>query len=185
MHQRTRIKTYIVDMLKNAVDVGDKVFPNRPSPLFLNEAPCVLVYFGNETVDIESGDKYCAHEYERTVAVHTDILSVESEDHLDFLGEQIEHAFSNDWFLGRNLPGYSETNRIGLSRGITLAGVEPYDINTDSENTIYGQRLTWSVPYIYDNYSNEKLQTWEEYKFEITRDTETDPVLSTGEGDMQ
>ena len=186
MHQRTRIKYYVVNMLKNTVDVGCRVFANRPSPVFLNEAPCVFVYFGNESIDIESGDRYCAHEYERTITMKIDILSVESEDHLDYLGDQVEKALSQDWFLGRDLDGYSDSNRIGLSRGMTLASVEPYEVDTDSENTIYGQTITVNVPYIYDNYSHEKPSTWEEYYFEIRRTdgVETDPVLSSGEGEL-
>ena len=106
--------------------------------------------------------------------------------HLDYLGEQIECAFKEDWFLGRNLDDYSETNRVGLSRGVTLASVEPYEVNTDSENTIYGQTLTLNCPYIYDNYSSKKLSSWDEYYFEIRRTdgVETDPVLSSGEGEL-
>lgn len=186
MHQRTQIRNYVVEMLKATVDVGNKVFPNRPSPLFLNQAPCVLVYFGNEAVEIESGDRYCAHEYERTMSLKIDILSLEDEDHLDYLGGQIEEAFGVDWFLGKRLAEYSTSNRIGLSRGVTLASVTPYSVDTSSENTIYGQTLTMNVPYIFDNYSNEKLVPWEEYYFEIRRTdgVETDPVLSSGEGDL-
>jgi hypothetical protein len=186
MHQRTQIRYYIVDMLKSAVDVGGRVFANRPDPCFLSEAPCVFVYFGNESIDIESGDRYCAHEYERTLSVKIDILSLESEDHLDYLGEQVENALGHDWFLGRNLDGFSETNRIGLSRGMTLASVEPYEVNTSSENTAYGQTITVNVPYIYDNYSHEKPSTWKEYYFEIRRTdgVTTDPVLSAGEGEL-
>lgn len=186
MHQRTRIRYYVVDMLKAAVDCGNQVFANRPSRVFIAEAPCLLVYFGNEGIEVESGDRYCAHEYERNMQLKIDILSVENEDHLDYLGEQIERAFSHDWFLGRSLDGYSDSNRIGLSRGVTLASIEPYSVDTDSELPVYGQTITLNVPYISDNYSTAKLSTWDEYYFEIRRTDgiTTDPVLSSGEGEL-
>lgn len=186
MHPRTSIRYYVVNMLKNAVDVGDKVFPNRPSRIFIEEAPCVLVYFGAEPIEVESGDRYCAHEYNRTLQLKIDILSLEDEDHLDYLGAQIESAFREDPFLGKSLTDYSESNLIGLSRGTTLANITPYNVNTDSEIPVYGQTITINCPYITSEYTGVKTDTWEEYSFEIRRSDgiETDPVLSAGEGEL-
>lgn len=186
MHHRTLLRKYIVAMLKANVDVDDKVFPNRQDRIFIAEAPCLLVYFGAEPVDIESGDRYCAHEYERNLQIKIDILSLEDEDHLDYLGEQIEQAFAEDWFLGRELEGFDASNPIGLSRGATLASIKPYDVDTDSESKVYGQTITYNVPYITDVYSDEKTTPFGEYKFEIRRTdgVETDPVLSSGEGEL-
>lgn len=186
MHPRTEIRNYVVEMLKASVDVGNKVYPNRPSRIFLEEAPCVLVYFGNEAIEVESGDRYCAHEYNRTLQLKIDILSLEDEDHLDYLGAQIENAFREDWFLGKSLTDYSESNLIGLSRGTTLASIIPYNVNTDSEIPIYGQTININCPYITSEYTGVKPDTWESYDFEIRRTDgiETDPVLSAGEGEL-
>jgi len=170
MHQRTLIRKYIVEMMKENIDVGERVFTCRPSPVFLNEAPCIFVQTGSEGVEVESGDKYCAHEYEKTLTVNIDILSLESLDHLDYLGEQVENAFCYDWMLGRRYSDFDISAPTGLSRGVTLASADAYEVDTDSENTAYGQRLTYSVPYIWDNYSKDKLPTWDEYKFDIVRD---------------
>lgn len=188
MHHRTRLKYYIRDMLINDVeDVSSKVFLNRPNPVFLNEAPCILIYFDAESVVIESGDKYCAHEYERTAVLNIDVMTLEGEDNLDYLGGKVEWAFKNDQFLGKRLDGYdADSNRIGLSRGVTLQQVQPYEIDSGSENVIYGQRQTYSVPWIDDLYSNEKWPDWEQYYFEIrkTEENAIDPVLSAGEGNL-
>lgn len=186
MHHRTLLREYVVAMLKASVDVGEKVFPNRPDRVFIAEAPCLMVYFGAESVEIESGDRYCAHEYERTMQLKIDILSIEDEDHLDSLGEQIEQAFANDWFFGKGLEGFDESNPTGLSRGSTLASIKPYDVDSDSELKIYGQTIIYNVPYITDVYSDEKTTPFGEYDFEIRRTdgVETDPVLSAGEGEL-
>lgn len=174
-------------MLVNDVhDVNGKVFLNRPNPLFLKEAPCILVYFDTESVAIESGDKYCAHEYERTSVLNIDVLSLEGEDHIDYLGSKVEFSFKNDWFLGKRLEEYTESNRIGLSRGATLQQVQAYEINSESENVVYGHRQTYSVPWIDDLYSNVKWPEWEQYYFEVikTEENAIDPVLTAGEGDL-
>lgn len=173
-------------LIDEVEDVGTKVYLNRPDPLFLKEAPCILIYLDAEAVAIESGDKYCAHEYERTVVLNVDILTLEGEDNLDYLGGKVEWSFKNDWFLGKRLEGYDEDNIIGLSRGVTLQQVQPYEIDSGSENVIYGQRQTYSVPWIDDLYSNEKWPDWESYYFEIrkTEENAVDPVLSAGEGEF-
>lgn len=186
MHHRTLLRNYVVEMLKASVDVGDKVFPNRPSRAFIEEAPCLMVYFGNESIEIESGDRYCAHEYNRNMQLKIDILSVEDEDHLDYLAEQIEHAFADDWFLGKGLEGFDADKPTGLSLGVTLSGVDPYSVDTDSELAIYGQTITFNVPYITDIYSDKKMTKFNEYYFEILRadGVTTDTVLSSGEGEL-
>lgn len=200
-HLRTPIRRYLVDLLKSEVDVGGKVFPNRPSPIFLNETPCVLVYFATESAEIIVGDKYNPKEYERTPQVNIDVLSdevinpaanpnesQETEDRLDFYSWQIEQAIWGDQLLAKNLDGYDPDNPCGLTLGISLLSNEPYNIDTGSDRRIVAQRNAFSVPYNSIAYREYRYKTFEEYNMKINKVgwdlTTVDPTLNEAEGKL-
>ena len=201
--ERTKIRHYVSNMLKGKVDVGDKIFTSRPSPVFISEVPCVLIYFQEETNKIIRGDKHNPHEYERDLKLCVDVLvaenidpdadvneSLDTEDRLDFLGAQVEHRLGDDWTLSQDLPGYNPNDSESdyLSLGIAHEGTSSYNIDVSAERRISAQRATYSVPYITEAYANKKYSTFEEYKADFleVKDGETqDHVLISAEGEIQ
>lgn len=102
--KRAQIRRYITAALKESVDVGGKVYSCRPDPVFLEELPCVLVYYSDEGAETFIGDRYNQKTIERKLRVNVDIWSdqqlnpdvdfranEDGEDFLDYLGWQVEH----------------------------------------------------------------------------------------------
>lgn len=200
-HLRTPIRKYIVELLKQEVDVAGRVFPNRPSPLFITELPCVLVYFASETSKIIVGDLHCPKEYERDARVNIDVMAAEAinpdqeinentntEDLLDYLSWQIEQAINGDYLLAKNGPEYDEKNPCGLTLGISLLSNEPYNVETGSEKRIIAQRNHFSVPYNSTAYREYRYKSFDSYNMKIQKvgwDIATiDPTLTEAEGNL-
>lgn len=189
-------------MLLGNVDVKEKIFPNRPSPVFIGETPCVLIYFNEEANKILTGDKYNAKDYQRDFKVNIDILTTEcinpeeaintnedTEDLLDFLGEQVENTIAADWTLSKMLKGYKPNNLNSeyLSLGISHEGTSAYNIDVDAEQRIAALSLTFSVPYITPAYAEKKPVTFTQYKadfYEVENGQVKDNILLSAEGDL-
>jgi len=203
MHRRTAIRKYVKKLLKNKVDVGDRIYCNRPSPIFLHELPCVLIFFTAEPVDIIVGDTTNPKEYQRNLRLNIDVITDEpidpdlelnesdaAEDVLDAMAWQVEMAMADDWTLSKLLPGYDpnaqEVN--GLSMGTRLVSTDPYNIDTDSERRLAGQRLQFEVPYETPAYTDKKYTDFLEYlaEFYEVKDGEVvDNVLTAAEGKVR
>lgn len=205
-HHRTAIRRYAVELLKNKVDVGRRVFPERPSPIFIQEVPCVLVYFVSEPVDIIVGDTYSPKEYQRNLRVSVDVWtnatidpedieenpgvndSQDAEDRVDYLAWQVERAFSDDWLFAQMLPGYDANNPQGLTMGMRLVSTDPYNVDVESETLAIAQSLQWEIPYETSAYVDKKYADFAEYQTDIMRvnwdENTVDPVLLSAEGKL-
>jgi len=203
VHPRSALRRYLVDLLKDTVDVGGRVFPNRPSPVFISEVPCVLVHFSTEPTDVIVGDMYSPKEYQANARVNIDFLTDEvinpdaepnenerTEDRLDFLSHQARQAIFDDWTLAKRLPGFDGNNPktwTGLSLGMRLVSADPYNMDVDSERRVAAQRDQFEIPYQFSAYKDYRFKDFKEYKAEILRldyKTATDPVLLAAEGDL-
>jgi hypothetical protein len=202
-HARTAVREYAVDLVKNNVDVGGRVFANRPDPVFLSELPCALVYFSDEQNDIIGGDTMRPRVYQRNLRLNVDILVEEqlrpntnkalnqaAEDLCDKLADQCERAFFNDHLFAKSLPDYdANTNwNIGLLLGSRLAATTPYNTDSDGETRIVAQRLQWELPYDTALQGDKKYKNFLSYKADIIRinsDEDTvDRVLREAEGEF-
>lgn len=200
---RAEIRHYVVDLLKLRIeDVEERVYASRPSPLFLEELPCICVFFETEITDIMVGDQYHVKEYQRNaqlvVCVVTEAYRTPGDasedgqlgdDFLDYLGLQVEQAFFNDWHFARLLPDFDpNTNFHGLTLGQKLVSVTPYEVDTESDRRMLAQDLHWMLPYRTRGYPNREYATFEEYKAEIVRvgstSTTVDRVLISAEGEL-
>ncbi len=199
---RAEIRRYAVELLKAGVDVGGRVYPNRPSPLFLEELPCVFVFFETEATGIMSGDQYHVREYQRDVQLVVCVVvegnrapgdvsddDQRGDDFLDYMGHRIEQAFFNDRHFARLLPDFDpNTNLRGLTLGQRLVSTTPYEVDTESERRMLAQDLHWLIPYRTRGYIDKKYKSFEEYKVEITRvgvtPSTVDPVLISAEGEL-
>jgi len=198
-HQRTVIRRYLVNLLKANIDVAGRVFPNRPSPLFLQELPCVLIHFGQEPAEVIAGDMYSPKQYQRNLRTNIDVITEElidpdsllnesqkTEDKMDFLAWQIEQTIFDDWTLGRNLPDYDPEVPNGLTLGMRLVNTEPYIIDDKTERRILANRIQFETPYETDAYKLKRFKDFDEYDMKINRvgwtaDT-VDPTLIAAEG---
>lgn len=199
---RATIRKYAVQLLKDNVDVGGRVYANRPSALFLEELPCLCVFFETEATEIIAGDRYHVKEYQRDAQLVVCAVvegdrspgdvsenGQHGEDFLDYIGFQIEQAFFSDWRFARQLPDFdSNTNFHGLLLGSKLVSVTPYEVDTESERRMLAQDLHWLLPYRTRGYVDKKYKSFDEYKAEIVRvgstATTTDRVLISAEGDL-
>lgn len=203
LHPRTKIRHYIAAMLKDKVDVGERVFTCRPtSPLFLQELPAICIYYGEENANVWSGSEFFVKEYRRdlpitiTIAVE-DIVEPEDdieesqkgEDYLDYLGVQVENELFYDRQLARRLPDFDpNTNFKGLTHGSKLDSVDAYDVQTEDERRVIAQDIRMIYPYQSPGYLDLRLFGFNQYYAAIIRvgstETTTDRVLLAAEGDI-
>ena len=200
---RAAIRHYLINMLKDNVDVGKRVFQNREtSPLFLEELPVVCVKFGHEVNDVIVGSEFRPKEYQRELTVTISAVvddtinpdvdineNQQGEDKLDWLMEQVEHAIEFDWRLARRLPGFSVANKTpGLTFGSRQTGTVTYSVETDDERRLIAQDTTYVFPYNTHTYRDLKLPDFNAYYAAIIRvgsdENTTDRVLLDAEGEL-
>jgi len=182
MQQRKKIRDYIEAKLKAALPLGGRVFMHRPSPAMIEELPCAFAYFERENIEVLDGDKYNVDRYLRTLVLSVEVATYESLDHVDALAEHVEFLLFQDWFLGKDLTGWDSETTDGLCEGLSLSSCEPYEVVTESSATIYGQKLSFELPYVQDIRSTRKLKKFTGYEFDIVRpEGGVDPVLLSGE----
>lgn len=167
MSQRAKIRAYLETMLKAGVDVGNRVFFARVEPLMMEEIPAVVFSFGGEEVSIDNGDNYQPTEYIRTLKMEVFVQTQNGFDHLDYLGAQVEKTISDDHMLAKSLPGYTPENFNSLCSGISLQSVNPYMVNKEGETPMYGQALTFNVPYRDDLFASKKYDNFDSFEFDI------------------
>ena len=81
-HPRTKIRNKIIELLKAGVDVNQRVYDNRPDPIFETETPIIIVYFVDDNpIEINSAKD----RYKRTASVNVDIVHHSREGLYDLL----------------------------------------------------------------------------------------------------
>jgi len=135
MHPRKKIREHAVDLLKAGVDVGNRVYAQRPDPVFEDEYPLVFVYFMRDDVsDVNAAQDT----YERTCNLVVDIVhSVREEidDILDRLAWQVFVALLQD------------TQWDELIKNIKLTAETPYQNSIDAEQYRGVTRMEFAVEY--------------------------------------
>lgn len=203
-HERTIIRHYAVDLLKRNVEVGGRVYANRPSAVFLHELPMIVVSFTRENIEPYTGDKYNPVIHERTLSLAVDILCEEpaladgqqintspsGDDELDRLGEQVERAFFADHTFAKNLPGYDPDKEYdSLLMGMRLEEVVPFEVETEAERRVLGQRLVFGCPYAKDVTANIRWPALRSYYVAFVApgsdETTVDRVLTAAQGEFK
>jgi len=202
LHHRTVIRRYIQKLLSNKVDVGKRVYTNRPSPRMLEHLPCICIHYGPEPATAWSGDEYNVDKYERKLRINIDIIveeqlrpdediekNIDAEDLLDSFGLEVEDEMNHDYTLGRLLDDWDPEDGDGLSMGSRLITVDPYKIGEDADREIIAQRLTYEVPYISESIRNLRVPNFLYYRVDITKtgvdESTVDPVLIAAEGKIK
>ena len=198
-HPRTAITAYTWALLKDNVDIGGKVFPQKPNKAMLSQLPCVCIYFIAEPVVVSSGDSYVPTQYERQLQLAIDVLVQQQvtssgeriEVRLDQWGRQIEEAISDDPFYSKRLSSCTGNIKTdpGLICGARLTGTTPYDISEEpGEVTAAAQSLVYELPYLDYAYPEHKWELMTSFMMEIRRvgwdEATVDPVLIASEEDL-
>jgi hypothetical protein len=194
VHPRIAIRKYLIELLKDKIDIGNRVIAGRPNPFNIRNLPCLAVYFTIDSPAITSGDIYIPKIYERTLTINIDIICEQPtdpdndlliDDELDIFAGQIEAYLHEDRFFSRKLSSYTGNFRDpGLINGLNLSDTTPYNIETGGERLIGAQNM--QINLIYNDYAifEHKANIFEEYYMEVTRQTAVDPILIAAEGDL-
>jgi hypothetical protein len=136
-HLRIQIRRRVSDRLKAGVDVGGRVFTERPTPIFKGEMPVVLVYYVSESIVAVNSAQ---DTYDRRLTMNVDLLHKVREgidDFLDKLAWQVEQVMLEDETMG-SLEGVDNTK---------LVSSVPLDPDSDGEQIAGLTRLTFEIDY--------------------------------------
>ena len=140
MHPRKNIRHKAVELLKAGVDVGERVYAQRPDPVWETEFPLVFVYFMRDDVsDVNSAQD----KYERNCNLVVDIahnLRDNIDDELDRLAWQVFIILLQD------------TNWGDLIKNIKLTAETPYQTSIDGDQYTGVTRMEFAVTYDMDVY---------------------------------
>lgn len=184
MSQRADIRHYITNLLKNNIPIENRVYANRiNSPIFLEQLPCICVYFEDEQVEMISGSQFRVKEYQKLLTIAITIVvedivvnednideSSKGEDYLDYLSEQVERVLFFDWRLARNLDDFDEEQHTnGLTFGSRLLNTTLYDVETESDRRIIAQTIRFLYPYNVAGYLDLRYKDFESFYAAIIR----------------
>jgi hypothetical protein len=199
MNLRTTIRYYCKQLLLDADIVGQHVFLNRPTVVNEEEIPAILVYFEDEPVTLLAGSEDNPDQYRRDLTINVDVIVQDAltaeghsagEDAIDALGDQIEQAMFDDYRFAKLIPGYNANTNYtcGLLLGLRLLSVRPFDVDTEGDRRIIGQRLQFQLPYQKPAVKDKKYDAFLQFYDAVTRvdsdEDTTDRVLIDGIGEL-
>lgn len=154
---RIIIRNKIKELLIPNTDLGGRWFCSRPKPCFLEEVPCGLIYFSDESADHE---KSAPRNYVRELNLSTEIIHrLESErdnaldDFLDSRAFEIESAILQDRFIGLK----------GLVQDTVLIRTEATNIDAGGDQDIASLKIYWTITYRTDAFYNGRLDEFLRY----------------------
>lgn len=150
-HARIVIRNVVKKLLKTNTDLGGRWFCSRPKPVFLNEIPCGLIYFSDESADHQN---VVPRSYKRTVNLLTEVVHrLEAErdnaldDFLDSRAFEIEAAMLHDRYLGLH----------GLVEDCVFVRTETMNIEVGGDEDIASLRIFWTIVYRTDAFYTGNL----------------------------
>jgi hypothetical protein len=145
-HKRKDIRKKLLELLKEVVDVGDRVEAQRPTPLWLQtlassagELPICIIYFGSEAATHDnSGPRW----YRRRLILNVEVIhntGVKNlDDFLDDRAFEVEFALLRDETLGE------------LVNWCSLTETSPVVHEYEGESEIASIRLSFLIEYDVD-----------------------------------
>lgn len=159
---------------------------NRPHPTLLRDGPIVLIYNGEERVEILSGSEFVPTQYKKVFQFMVDAVmpsSPEGDDWLDDISGQIEFAMLSDIFL----ENITQQDREEI-HGLKLVATRPYNIDDTSEHTWWGTSLIFESAYDQSAFPDKKPVTFEQFEVKINKtdydENTIDPTLIEAEGSV-
>lgn len=146
--------------------VGDRVFPNRSTPLWPTEDPSIFVYFEDEDADNDrdvTRGRYDRH----TILVVEEVTEADqtSDDRLDDHAEIIERLLLEQ---GQELRDPVTGDKV--TTDIALVGSRCHFVPDESEGIVASMRTEFRVewPYEVPVKSDETSTDFEKFKHDIT-----------------
>jgi len=140
MHERKAIRYALVRILQGKTDVEQRVYANRPTPLWTQELPCICVYTSREPVSSVTRPTI----YGRDLEVVIEIVCTPDkmmDDVLDDIAEQVEQVLGdNEFITDEDGQVYDFVERLDLVN-------TDIAISTDGKDYVGSCRLTVTIPY--------------------------------------
>lgn len=197
-HARKIIRAKLCSILWASTFLGRNWFMSRPNPLWLEELPCGLIYFTDETSDSKNTSP---RSYLHSLTLTTEVLMNDAvdflkspfrvssankvdqtpyegingarlvgttEDWLDSRAYEIEHAIAEDKFLGLR----------GIIQDCKLIRTIPTILKFEGCNDVASIRLYWEINYCSDAFSSKVLDDFLSFMatYNIQLQTVTDEV---------
>jgi hypothetical protein len=141
VHPRKRIRHTAVNILKTGVDVGKRVYAQRPDAIQEEEYPLVCVYFTNDRVDAVNNSQSI---YDRTLQLQVEIIHCVRENIDDILDDL---SWQSTQSLLQDIHWPTRQRPDGEIDNIKLTGETPYNNNLDGEQYRGVTRLTFNIEY--------------------------------------
>jgi len=173
-HNRSNVRARAVELLKQFVDVGQRVYASRPEPIWeTQELPLVLVYFTEEPA--EHRDRRPRY-YMRMLTLNVDIISntglVELDTFLDDRAYEAELAMLHD-----------ETLALPFVHDVILLGTRPvvYDYESASNKAII--QVRFQVEYETEVFTQATIEEFLRFqnKIETTDGAESEDLVTIRE----
>jgi hypothetical protein len=128
-HKRIEIRNKLVELFKQYLDVGGRVYASRPRPIWLKELPVVLIYFTRETADHMNREP---RRYRRILTLNThtvmhghDLDDFDIDRFLDERAHEVEAIIDANRYLGLD---YVHDSRLveTIPTIVTDEGDQPY-----------------------------------------------------------
>ena len=126
--------------------VEDRIYPNRPTPAFESELPCISVYTPSESSEPRDGEKLPKH-YDRKLEVIIELLLQAEDgfdDSVDDICEQIENLLLYRWYLKDPISEVETADNLVMKRS------EIVFMGEDVKNIVAAARITLEVTYNQD-----------------------------------
>ncbi len=128
-------------------EVQNRIYPNRPTPVWEVELPAICVYTKTETAT-PGDDEKIPKWYNRKLLITLEILvQVESgfDDLIDSIAEKVEALLLRHWFLPDPAnPG------VPLTDNLVMKGTDIVFVGEDANNVIASGQLTLEATYSTD-----------------------------------
>lgn len=179
---RAFIRKQVIVLLKEHVDIGQRVFSCRPHPVLLEHLPCIAVYPSEEPADHKNTSPRL---YSKEYGLIIEVMQIEPqtikgiedvEDYLDYRAFEIEYALLHDIALelGDNGNWIDDVKIIS-----TISGRQVYE---GSQNVTVLKQL-YSIEYRSEDFELDNLSEFLSFsnKIQIADDAESEDDVTIRE----
>lgn len=179
-HLRIIIRKRVKELIKFHCDVNGKVFLSRPNNIFLNEVPCCLIYFVDDSA--EKPNTNVPRKYDRNLELNIHFLNRwNNREELEIVDDwfdsreletiysmEIDFSESADW-LGLD---FIENCYLVRSKPLTLDGSG--EVNVESNLIIYSVEYNECLNFLEPSVFNDFKKLYAKY-FTVEIDPGSDP----------
>jgi hypothetical protein len=137
IHFRDIIRKRLVSLLKDNLDVGNKVFESRPNSLWLSEVPCALIYFTGETGNDKDSKP---RRYWNMVDINIHILcyfNPKADSWLDARALEVQYTMENNAYLN-----------LDFVQDVKYLRTTPSTVSDEGQQDISTIQLVYQVEYL-------------------------------------